>query len=169
VTLDELEVIDSLGQRVVLCPREKWHDVAVELLAGGYEMLADLTAVDYLDHWQGHDHRYEVVANVLSISKNERLRVRVPVDEDDCTCPSVTDVWPGANFMEREAFDMFGVVFTEHPELDRILMPEDWEGYPLRKDYGVGAIPVQFQDAGGPGGVAEPPTKVTIAPRRVEP
>ena len=141
---EELDSLDSFGQAVVVCPRDKWHDLAAELKASGFEMLADLTAVDYLDHWQTHDHRFEVVANVLSISTNERLRVRVPVDEDDCACPSVTDVWPGANFLEREAYDMFGIAFTDHPDLDRILMPEDWDGYPLRKDYGVGAIPVQF-------------------------
>ena len=142
--LDELPVTESLGQRVVVCPRERWLDLAAELKDSGFEMLADLTAVDYLDNWPDHDHRFEVVVNLLSISRNERLRVRVPVDDDDCTCPSVTAVWPGANFMEREAYDMFGVTFTDHPELARILMPEDWVGHPLRKDYGVGAIPVQF-------------------------
>src|SRR2546426_2824058 len=146
----DLEVIDSFDQPVVTCPRERWHELAVELKDDGFEMLADPTAVDYLDDWQTHDHRFEVVANVLSISKNERLRVRVPVDEDDCACPSVTDVWPGANFLEREAYDMFGITFTDHPDLDRILMPEDWDGHPLRKDYGVGAIPVQFLESGGP-------------------
>ena len=142
--LEELDSADYLGQRVVMCPRDRWLDLARELREDGFELLSDLTAVDQLDNWQDHDCRFEVVANLTSVSKNERVRVRVPVDEDDAVCPSVTDLWPGANFMEREVWDMFGITFTDHPDLDRILMPEEWEGHPLRKDYGVGAIPVQF-------------------------
>ena len=148
--LDDLERIDSHGQHVVLCPVDRWRDLARELRDDGYETLADLTAVDQLDNWQDHGCRFEVVANVLSVSRRERIRVRVPVDEDEAVCPSVTEVWPGANFFEREVYDMFGVTFDGHPDLDRILMPEDWEGHPLRKDYGVGAIPVQFLEAGTP-------------------
>ena len=142
--LDELESQDSFGQRVVVCPSEKWHELAAELRDAGFEVLADLTAVDQLDNPTPHGCRFEVVANVLSVSRNERVRVRVLVDEDDASTASVTDVWPGANFFEREVWDMFGLTFSGHPDLDRILMPEDWEGHPLRKDYGVGAIPVQF-------------------------
>ena len=73
------------------------------------------------------------------------MRVQVPAD--DPTLPTLFDVHPGTEAMEREAFDMFGIVFTDHPDLTRILMPEDWEGHPLRKDYEVGAIPVQFKEA----------------------
>ena len=73
--------------------------------------------------------------------------MRVQVPEADATIPTLFDMFPGTEAMEREAFDMFGIVFTDHPDLTRILMPEDWEGYPLRKDYDVGRIPVQFKGA----------------------
>ena len=162
--LDELDVSDSLGQPVVVCPREQWLPLGRELKEQGYEILIDLTGVDQLDNWQDHDMRFEVVVNLLSISHSERLRVRIPIDEDDCTCPSITEVWPGANAYEREVWDLFGVSFTDHPSLERILMPEDWEGHPLRKDYGVGAIPVQFIE----GGQATPPTPVSMPTRRIE-
>ncbi|MGB8385265.1 MAG: NADH-quinone oxidoreductase subunit C, partial [Dermatophilaceae bacterium] len=71
----------------------------------------------------------------------------VQVPGDDATCPSLFDVHPGTEAMEREVFDMFGITFTGHPDLTRVLMPEDWEGHPLRKDYAVGRIPVQFKGA----------------------
>src|SRR5690242_19015853 len=106
--LDELEVRDSLGQSVVTCSKDQWAALARELKESGYELLVDLTAVDQLDNWHDHDLRFEVVANLLSISRRERLRVRIPVDEDEPTCPSVTAVWPGANGYEREVWDMFG-------------------------------------------------------------
>ena len=148
--LESLVRADSHGQFVVFCPREQWPDLAHELKCDGFEMLADITAVDYLDHpgppGADHEARFEVVVNLLSLSRNERVRVRIPVDADDPTCPSATPVWPGANFPEREVYDMFGIVFTDHPDLSRILMPEDWEGFPLRKDFGVGAIPVQLTE-----------------------
>ena len=73
------------------------------------------------------------------------MRVQVPAD--DPTLPTLFDIHPGTEAMEREVFDMFGIVFTDHPDLTRILMPEDWEGHPLRKDYEVGSIPVQFKEA----------------------
>jgi NADH-quinone oxidoreductase subunit C len=150
VTLDELETGDSHGQRVVLCPKDRWIEVARELREKEFELLSDLTAVDQLDNWQPHGHRFEVVANVTSLARNERLRVRIAISEDDPTCPSIVHVWPGANVMEREVYDLFGITFSGHPDLQRILMPEDWEGFPLRKDYGVGAIPVQFLEAPHP-------------------
>ena len=73
--------------------------------------------------------------------------MRVQVPDREPTVPSLFDVWPGAEAMEREVFDMFGITFTDHPDLSRILMPEDWVGHPLRKDYAIGAIPVQFKAA----------------------
>jgi NADH-quinone oxidoreductase subunit C len=74
----------------------------------------------------------------------------VQIPESDLTCPSIFSIYPGTENMEREAYDMFGIVFTDHPDMTRILMPEDWEGHPLRKDYGVGRVPVQFKEAPGP-------------------
>ena len=89
--------------------------------------------------------RFEVVVGLLSHATAERLRLRVQVPGDDPTCPTLFDVHPGTEALEREVFDMFGITFTDHPDMSRILMPEDWEGYPLRKDNPVGAIPVQFK------------------------
>jgi NADH-quinone oxidoreductase subunit C len=91
-----------------------------------------------------------VVVNLLSLSQARRVRIRVQVPEDECVAPSLFDEYPGVEAMEREAYDLFGVVFEGHPDMTRILMPEDWEGHPLRKDYGVGRVPVQFKEAPGP-------------------
>ena len=110
----------------------------------GYEMMIDLTAVDW---YRKKEPRFEVIVNLLSVSKNSRLIMNVPVPDEDLTIPSICDIYPGANFYEREVFDMFGIKFENHPELTRILMPDDWTGNPLRKDYGSGRIPVQFKNA----------------------
>ncbi|MGH8921893.1 MAG: NADH-quinone oxidoreductase subunit C, partial [Actinomycetes bacterium] len=93
--------------------------------------------------------RFEVVANLLDIAAGRRIRLRVQVPDDDATVPSLFDVHPGTEAMEREVYDMFGITFTDHPDLTRILMPEDWEGHPLRKDYASGRIPVQFKESPG--------------------
>jgi NADH-quinone oxidoreductase subunit C len=91
-----------------------------------------------------------VVVNLLSHTRRERARVRVQVPAADAVVPSLFELYPGTEAMEREVYDMFGIVFDGHPDLTRILMPEDWEGHPLRKDYAVGRIPVQFKEAPGP-------------------
>ena len=98
-----------------------------------FNFLSDLTCVD----WYPSEPRFEVVYHLLSIPKKERVRLKVRLDSASPAVESVTSVWPGANFFEREVFDLFGVRFTGHPYLRRILMPEDWEGHPLRKDYPV--------------------------------
>ena len=98
-----------------------------------FEMLTDLTVVDYL----GRVPRFEVIYQLYSLTWNHRLRVRVPVPEDDPVVASAVSVWRAANWAEREAYDLFGIQFDGHPDLRRILMPEDWEGFPLRKDYPV--------------------------------
>ena len=94
--------------------------------------------------------RFEVVVNLLSLSQVRRVRVRVQVPATDAVLPTLFDLYPGTEAMEREAYDLLGVVFTGHPDMTRILLPEDWEGHPLRKDYGVGRVPVQFKGAPGP-------------------
>jgi NADH-quinone oxidoreductase subunit C len=94
--------------------------------------------------------RFELVTNLLSLSAARRVRIRTQLPENAAVVASVWDLYPGAEAMEREVFDMFGIRFTGHPDLTRILMPEDWEGYPLRKDYGVGRVPVQFKESPGP-------------------
>jgi NADH-quinone oxidoreductase subunit C len=123
----------------------------------GFEMCVDLTAVDYLTH-PGRNispevasqitlERFELVVNLLSLSQRRRVRLRVQVSESDPVIDSAFDVYPGTEAMEREVFDMFGIKFNGHPDLTRILMPEDWQGHPLRKDYTQGNIPVQFKGA----------------------
>ena len=126
--------------------------VIQQLYADGFTMCVDLTAVDYLLHPSRTvpsdvtAQRFEVVVNFLSISKHERMRVRLQVAEGE-SVPSLFDIHPSTEAMEREVFDMFGISFDGHPDLTRILMPEDWDGHPLRKDYSQGRIPVQFKGA----------------------
>src|SRR5579862_3560835 len=97
-----------------------------------FDWLSDLTAVD----WPKREKRFDIVLNMYSMEKNERLRLKVHADEND-RVPSVQGVWATANWEEREVYDMFGVVFEGHPELKRILLPDEWQGYPLRKDYDI--------------------------------
>jgi len=136
--------------------REHYRELVGRYRDAGFETCADLCAVDYLTHPGRHlpegvrPERFEVVVNLLSLSQARRVRVRLQVPEPDPVAPSLFSVYPGVEAMEREAFDLFGVVFDGHPDMTRILMPEDWEGHPLRKDYGVGRIPVQFKEAPGP-------------------
>lgn len=96
-----------------------------------FDMMMDLTAVDYL----GRKPRFEVVYHLYSVEKNHRMRVKVPLEEDDVKIPTVIPVWPGANWLEREAWDLYGIQFDGHPDLKRIYMYEEFEGHPLRKDY----------------------------------
>ena len=141
---------DSCGQRVLHPSREQYVKTVRTLLDDTFAMCADLTAVDYLtfpNRALPDDitaERFEVVVNLLSIERRERIRLRVQVPADDARVPTLFDMYPGSEAMEREVFDMFGIEFTDHPDLTRILMPEDWEGHPLRKDYDQGRIPVQF-------------------------
>jgi NADH-quinone oxidoreductase subunit C len=97
-----------------------------------FEMLVDLTAVD----WPKRDKRFEVILQLYSFQKNERLRLKAHVASGE-SLPSVNGVWAGANWLERECFDLFGIVFEGHPDLRRILLPEEWKGHPLRKDYDI--------------------------------
>ena len=133
--------------------RGEWLATLRACRAEGFEICVDLTAVDYLTH-PGRalpegvtPERFEVVANLLSVSARRRARLRVQVPESDATLASAYDVYPGTEAMEREVWDMFGISFDGHPDLTRILMPEDWEGHPLRKDHAQGQIPVQFKGA----------------------
>ena len=96
-----------------------------------YNFLTDVTAVDYL----GQDTRFMVVYNLYSIPNKDRIRVKAPVCEADCTIDSATALWNSANWVEREVYDLMGITFTGHPNMVRILMTDDWVGHPLRKDY----------------------------------
>jgi len=144
-------VEERLGQTILFVDREHYLAAAKAITDDGYTMCVDLTAVDYLQHparWVPEGvvaERFEVVVNFLDVAARRRLRVRVQVPADDPSVPTLFDLHPGTEALEREVYDMFGITFTDHPDMTRILMPEDWEGHPLRKDYAVGAIPVQFK------------------------
>ncbi len=142
----------SRDQRVIHVGRDTWFDTAVELFADGWNMCVDVTAVDYLTYGGRRSlpaeiapERFEVVASFVSHSKRDRIRARAQVPADDPTIASLYNLYPGTDYLEREVFDLFGITFTDHPDMSRILMPESWQGHPLRKDYAVGAIPVQFK------------------------
>ena len=147
-------VTDSRGERVLHPTRGALVATVTELQSDGYNQLIDVTATDYLTHEGSRDlpdgidpERFEVVIGLISHGKRERIRLRVQVPADDARVPSMFDLYPGSEALEREVYDMFGIEFENHPDLTRILMPEDWIGYPLRKDYAIGRIPVQFKDA----------------------
>ncbi len=144
---------ESRGQLALHVSREQLADFVMDLRdEHGFNMCIDLTAVDYLGY-EAPRHlppeidpeRFELVVNLLRMRDRTRVRVRVQVPADEPSVPSLFDVHPGTEAMEREVYDMFGITFEGHPDLSRILMPEDWIGFPLRKDYPVGKIPVQFK------------------------
>jgi NADH-quinone oxidoreductase subunit C len=153
-------VTHSHGQVVVHVDHTGYLELVGKLHDDGHLACIDVTAVDYLTYEADRGlppgieaQRFEVVASFVNHARRERLRLRVQVPEDDPTVPSITDLYPGADALEREVFDMFGIAFTGHPDMSRILMPEDWVGHPLRKDYNSGRIPVQFKEpANSPGG-----------------
>ena len=147
-------VSESRGQRVLHPTRDSLVATVEQLRGDGYNQLIDVTAVDYLTYDGERElpegvapERYEVVIGLIAHSKRERIRLRVQVPADDARVASMFDLYPGSEALEREVYDMYGIEFENHPDLTRILMPEDWIGYPLRKDYAIGRIPVQFKDA----------------------
>ena len=133
-----------MKEEVINIQIQDLHSKVEELHNEGYEMLVDLTVVDW---YRKRDLRFELVVNLLSLSKQRRIRILSAFPDGNPECRSLTDIYPGSNFYEREAFDMYGIMFEGHPDLTRILMPDDWVGRPLRKDFGLGNIPVQFKNA----------------------
>ena len=129
-----------MNPEIICTTTEEYKELIESLKKDGFEMMVDLTVVDW---FRKKEPRFEIVVQFLSTSKNSRKTVKVFVNDEDLTIPSITDIYPSSNFYEREAYDMFGIVFADHPDLTRILMPDDWEGHPLRKNYGSGRIPVQ--------------------------
>jgi NADH-quinone oxidoreductase subunit C len=144
---------ESCGQQVLFVERAQLVDVVRALCDDDdFRMALDVTAVDYTAYDRPRrlpegiePGRFELVVVLLSMSRRQRVRIRVQVPEDDPVVPSLFEVHPGTEAMEREVFDMFGIRFDGHPDLTRILMPEDWSGHPLRKDFAIGKIPVQFK------------------------
>jgi len=146
-------VSHSRGQRVLHPSREELVGLVSTLRDEGWLMCLDVTAVDYLGHARSDlpasvaPERFEVVVTLISHVERDRLRLRVQVPESDPVVPTLFELHPGTEAMEREVFDLFGISFAGHPDLTRILLPEDWHGHPLRKDHAIGSIPVQFKDA----------------------
>ncbi|WP_027716345.1 NADH-quinone oxidoreductase subunit C [Desulfuromonas sp. TF] len=127
-----LDVTEFRGETTVTVKKE--DIVAICAFAKkelGYNLLSDVCGVDYL----GRAPRFMVVYHLFNISTKERLRLKAPVEEKDPRIDTVSGIWATANWHERECWDLMGIVFNNHPDLRRILMPDDWEGHPLRKDY----------------------------------
>jgi NADH-quinone oxidoreductase subunit C len=114
-------------------PPELIRTACAKLRDAGYNFFDDMTAVD----WYPATPRFQLSYHLLSQSMKQYVRLRALVDEPDPSVPSITQLWPAANYFEREVFDLFGIRFEEHPDLRRIMMPDDWKGHPLRRDYPV--------------------------------
>ncbi len=151
--LHGVPVVERNGQRVAFPDREQLVELVRTLRDEGWLMCLDVFGVDYLANPHRElpegvtPERFEVVVILISHHERSRLRLRVQVPEADPVVPTLFEVHPGTEASEREVFDLFGISFDGHPDLTRILMPEDWQGHPLRKDYAVGQIPVQFKGA----------------------
>lgn len=143
VGADVLEVHTFRGDATVVVARERVIDVLRWLREDpwGFQVLVDLTAWDRYPQ----EPRFEVVYHLLSLARGERLRIKTRLPGDDPSVASAVSVFPGANWFEREVWDLFGIRFTGHPNLVRILLPDDWEGHPLRRDYPLTEEPVEFR------------------------
>lgn len=131
----ELQFSEFREQTRVVVPRERLTAVwSILRDQRDFDMLVDVTCVDYLN-FRGAEHRFGLVYLLASTSTNERITLRVYLDEPDLTAPSAVSYWEGANWLEREVYDMFGVRFAGHPDHRRILLPEEFSAFPLRKDY----------------------------------
>ena len=134
----------SRGQKVLHTGRNNLVSTIQELHSDGFNVCIDVTAVDYLENPERDlpkeisPERFELVVNLLSHQKRERVRLRIQVPENEPTVPTLFDIYPGTEALEREVHDLFGINFDGHPDMTRILMPENWQGHPLRKNYDVG-------------------------------
>ena len=146
---------DERGQQVLYPSRDEYLGVMGMAAADSFELCVDVCVTDGLTNRSRtlppgiEPERFEVVVNLLDLRGRRRLRIRTQVPADDPQVPSVVGLYPGAEAPEREAADLFGISFSDHPDPSRILMPPDWEGHPLRKDYAIGAIPVRFKAVEG--------------------
>lgn len=141
VAQSEISYKISRGELTIFVPREKICAVCEALKEQrelDFNILTDVTAVDYLA--MNKKPRFEVVYHLYSTNLKHRIRIKCAVPEDDTSIDSVVHIWQTANFHERETFDLMGIIFKNHPNLTRILMADDWEGHPLRKDYPLGGV-----------------------------
>jgi NADH-quinone oxidoreductase subunit C len=130
------EVVEYRGETTIVVPRELLRATAArcrDAASMQFNLLTDATCLDR----HPYEPRFEVVYQLVCISRREKLRLKVRLSGKDPVLDSLVPVWPGANWLEREIFDLFGIHFSEHPDLRRIVLPDDWEGYPLRRDYPV--------------------------------
>ena len=152
--LHGVPVRTAFGQQVLFPGIDIYLEIVEALRDEGFVQVIDVCGVDYLHHTRMDlpksvtPERFEVVVNLISHARRERMRIRTQLGEG-ASIPSLFDLFPGTEAMEREVFDMFGIVFDDHPDMSRILMPETWTGHPLRKDFDTGRIPVQFKGAPG--------------------
>ncbi len=134
----DIEYADANGTPQLIIKKEDLIEVATKLKEElGFDMLVDIVGVDRFQK----ENRFEIIANLYSNKNKDRLFLKVKLDSKKPECPSLTKVWKSANWYEREAFDMFGIIFTDHPDLRRIYMPDEFEYYPLRKDFPLMGIP----------------------------
>ena len=141
-------IVVDRGELTLHVKREKLVEVALVLRDSlKFEMCMGVSGIHYPENIG-----YELVAvyPLLSMTNNRRIRLEVSVSDSDAHIPSLVEVWAGNNWHERETFDMFGIIFDGHPGLTRILMPDDWQGHPQRKDYALGGIPVEYKGATTP-------------------
>src|SRR5438552_2687339 len=131
---DSVAASEFRGNQRVVVPAAKLLAALESLKAAGFDLLVDITAVDYL-HYPNARDRFALVYLPANTATSERLTVKTLLNEPDLNVPSVYGLWKGSDWMEREVYDMYGIVFDGHPDLRRILMPEGFVGYPLRKDY----------------------------------
>jgi len=130
------EVLEFRGETTIVVPREFLRGAAErcrEDAALDFNLLTDATCVDRFPH----EPRFELNYHLVSIPRRDKVRLKVRLSGGDAVVDTVVTVWPGANWLEREIFDLFGIHFTGHPDLRRILLPDNWEGHPLRRDYSV--------------------------------
>ena len=137
-----LEAGVDLGYDVLVLERERIVEVMATLRNEfGFAHLSDVTAVD----WLPREPRFDLDYHLYAMHENHRLRVKVRLDEGDPRIASITGVWPSADYLEREVYEFFGITFDGHPHLARLFMPDEWIGHPLRKDYPVGGVPVEYR------------------------
>jgi NADH-quinone oxidoreductase subunit C len=143
------DVLLALDEVTVTVPRDRLIETLGALRDEdelGFGFLSDLSCTD----WPGREPRIWMAYHLLSLERNHRVRVKVGLPGDDLRVASATALFDSANWQEREVYDLFGVEFEGHPDLERILMPSDWEGHPLRKDHPLGGVPTQYHGASVP-------------------
>jgi NADH-quinone oxidoreductase subunit C len=141
----EYAVQDGLQFKTVIAPRDTFKAYLFELRQAGFKMLASVMGIDYLEFTEFMPERFAVVYQLVNLTNAERIIVKVYVPDGE-KLPSVTDLWGTADWHEREVYDLFGLEFEGHPDLRKILTPEDLDGHPLRKDFPLGESPTLFRE-----------------------